>query len=67
MDHFRTLLRGTNWNPVFGSADVDDAFAIFWTEFKLLYELCFPLTATKFNRNIHRINGFMTAGLLISK
>ncbi len=32
-----------------------------------MFELHFPLTKTKFNRNIHKINEFMTAGLLISR
>ncbi len=36
-------------------------------QFSGMYEICFPLTTTKLNRNIHRINGFMTPGLLISR
>ncbi len=43
------------------------AFDAFWMEFKQLYDICFPVVTTKFNRNIHKINGYMTSGLLISR
>jgi len=67
MDRFKLLLRGTNWIPTLESNDVDVSFGVFWNEFKQLYDVCFPLTVTKLNRNIHRINGYMTTGLLISR
>ncbi len=67
LDRFKTLLRGTNWINVMEANNVDIAFEAFWAEFKQLYDLCFPLTRTKFNRNIRKINGYMTAGLLISR
>jgi hypothetical protein len=64
---FKLLLSGTCWQNVLNSNEVDAAFDVFWTEFSGMYEICFPLTTTKLNRNIHRINGFMTPGLLISR
>jgi hypothetical protein len=67
MDRFKLLLRGNDWNPVLTKNDVDSAFGTFWDEFKPIYDICFPLTASRFNRNIHKINGHMTAGLLISR
>jgi hypothetical protein len=67
MDRFKLLLSGVNWNIVTDSVDVNVAFEHFWAEFKQLYDLCFPLTTQKFNRNTHRVNGYMTAGLLISR
>jgi hypothetical protein len=67
MDRFKVLLSGTCWQNVCDSTNVDAAFELFWTEFSQLYEVCFPLTTTKLNRNIHRINGYMTPGLLISR
>jgi hypothetical protein len=36
-------------------------------DFGQLYELCFPLTVCKLNRNIHRLSSYMTAGLLVSR
>ena len=35
--------------------------------FFTLYELHFPLSNMKLNKNVHRLNNFMTAGLLISR
>jgi hypothetical protein len=67
IERFKLLLSGTCWQNVLNSNEVDAAFDVFWTEFSGMYEICFPLTTTKFNRNIHRINGFMTPGLLISR
>jgi len=67
MDRFKVLLSGTCWQNVRESVNVDVAFASFWTEFSQLYEICFPLTTTKLNHNIHRLNGYMTTGLLISR
>jgi len=67
MERFKLLLRGVDWSRVYGSNVVDESFDAFWTEFSQLYELCFPVTMCKLNRNIHRINGYMTPGLLISR
>lgn len=67
MDRFKILLRGTDWTNVVQLLDVDEAFGAFWNEFNQLYNLCFPITITKLNRNVHRLNGYMTAGLLISR
>jgi hypothetical protein len=67
MDRFKLLLRGVDWSRVYESNVVDESFDEFWSEFSQLYELCFPVTVCKLNRNIHRINGYMTPGLLISR
>ncbi len=67
IEQFKLLLSSTCWQNVLNSNEVDAAFDVFWTEFSGMYEICFPLTTTKLNRNIHRINGFMTPGLLISR
>jgi hypothetical protein len=67
MDRFKLLLSGTCWRNVSETIDVDTAFDLFLTEFNQLYEICFLLTTTRFNRNIHKINGYMTPGLLISR
>jgi hypothetical protein len=67
MNRFKSLLLGTDWSRVSDSGTVDVAFDEFWREFGQLYELCFPETVCKLNRNIHRLNGYMTAGLLVSR
>ena len=68
IDRFKTLLNGTNWSNVTDYNDVDVAFDAFWTEFKQLYDLCFPIVTTKLNRNIHKINFEVhLAGPLVQK
>jgi hypothetical protein len=67
MIKFREALRNLNWQPVYLETNVNQSFDTFWDSFSLLYDLYFPLTKTKFNKNIHRINDFMTNGLLLSR
>ena len=67
MEKFRENLGHLNWNNVKESNDVDVAYKNFWSTFKSLYDLNFPPTKKKFNKNYHKINGYMTQGLLISR
>jgi len=67
MNRFNILLQGSDWSRVYESGGVDESFEAFWDEFVQLYELCFPITVCKLNRNIHRFNGYMTSGLLVSR
>ena len=63
----RSALEQISWNSVLAINDVNVAFEEFWSTFKTLYDLYFPLTQSKFNRNIHKINDYLTKGLLISR
>jgi len=65
--NFKASLSGSNWNPVLVDNDVNSSFDTFWSIFIELYELHFPLVKFKFNKNIHKINNYLTAGLLISR
>ena len=67
MERFRDCLNNLSWRNVTNNNNVDEAFHLFWTEFKSFYDLCFPLTKTKFNKNIHAKQPFMTKGLLVSR
>jgi hypothetical protein len=49
---------------VFADNDANSSFNKFWDSFSALYDLHFPLTRVKFNKNKHRINAFMTDELL---
>jgi hypothetical protein len=42
-------------------------FDNFWADFNLLYQLHFPEKKVKINKNYHKLNAFMTKGLLISR
>ena len=56
-----------NWHDTVTQNNVNRAFENFWTVFSDLYQLHFPVVKTKFNSNIHRINDYMTTGLLVSR
>jgi len=64
---FKESLANLNWDEVCSEMDVDKSFDLFWNDFDALYKLHFPLTKIKFNRNIHKINNYMTQGLLVSR
>jgi hypothetical protein len=64
---FKTEICKLRWNNVYSSEDTNVGFDTFWDDFHTLFELYFPLTRTKLNRNVHKVNEFMTAGLLISR
>ena len=65
--NFKNALGGLGWNNVLTANDVDEAFEAFWNDFSTIYDLHFPIINVKFNRNHHKINDYMTAGLLISR
>ena len=67
MELFRNSLEKINWSFLKDVPDVDDAFDGFWDIFSTFYNLSFPLKKVKFNKNIHKVNQFMTKGLLISR
>ena len=64
---FNELLNGMGWGTVLASNNANDSFDIFWDTFKTLFDLHFPVSQTKFNKNFHKINAFMTNGLLTSR
>jgi hypothetical protein len=67
LNNFKTALSGTDWLPVTNSNNVDDAYDIFWNSYSELFEVIFPKKQVRFNRNIHKMAPFMTAGLLVSR
>jgi exonuclease III len=64
---FRDEIRKLRWNNVLSIDNTNESFEAFWNDFNTLFELHFPLTKTRLNRNIHKVNEFMTAGLLVSR
>jgi hypothetical protein len=67
INRFKESLRNQCWRDVLASEDVNVGCGTFWETFSTLYDIHFPIIITKFNRNIHKLNEFMTAGLLISR
>jgi hypothetical protein len=64
---FRESLSNLRWNNVLGERDVNVALNSFLDTFLDLYDIHFPLSRRKFNRNRDKINEFMTLGVMISR
>ena len=67
MQNFKTMLGGSNWDNVTSANDVDLAYEAFWSIYKACFSSCFPLKRTRINKNFHKVNNFMTGGLLKSR
>jgi hypothetical protein len=67
MTRLQNDLKNLSWADVTSCNEVDLCYDLFWDKFKLLYDLHLPLKTVKFNKNCHKISGFMTNGLLISR
>jgi Reverse transcriptase (RNA-dependent DNA polymerase) len=67
MQKFRESLRNLGWTQVTETRDVNLALDNFMDLFGTIFDLHFPLTTRKLNRNFDKFNGFMTAGLLVSR
>jgi hypothetical protein len=65
--NFKNDLGNLSWINCTNSRDVNLAFDLFWTDFKMLFDLHFPLRKFKFNINKHKLQKFFTNGLLISR
>jgi hypothetical protein len=67
MRAFKAALQNLCWHELYACNNTDASFKIFWDIFNSLFNLHFPLSTRKFNRNIHPKNKFMTPGLLVSR
>jgi exonuclease III len=64
---FKTALSQISWHETLNLDDVNLSFEAFWNTFKDLFDIHFPSLIRKTNRNIQKLNPFMTTGLLISR
>jgi len=68
VQNFKDSLSALNWmDKMIDKTEVDAAFDCFWKEYSDLFNLHFPVTKFKFNKNVHKVNSYMTSGLLISR
>ena len=68
INRFKTALTNYNWNHVLSENNCPQlAYTNFITTFNSLIDVFFPVTQIKFNSNIHRIEPWMTTGILISR
>ena len=67
VNNFKNDLSRISWNDVYNLDNVHDSFNLFSQTFNDLYELRFPERKIKFNKNYHKIQKWMTQGLLVSR
>jgi hypothetical protein len=64
---FRTQLSNMTWHSVYNSTEANASLDLFWDDFKTIFDLNFPIKTVRLNKNTHKVNCFMTKGLLISR
>jgi endonuclease/exonuclease/phosphatase (EEP) superfamily protein YafD len=64
---FSNQLSSINWDGVTADGDPNSSFDKFSNIFRTLHENFFSLKAKRFNKNINKINPWMTHGLLVSR
>jgi hypothetical protein len=67
INNFKLTLGSLSWETTLQSNNVDESYSNFINDLLPLFELHFPKTNKKFNKNFHKINDFMTGGLLTSR
>jgi hypothetical protein len=67
LNKFSNGLAVMDWTCVTNCNDVDQAYSEFWNCYKACHDTNFPLKRKRFNKNYHKLQQFMTAGLLISR
>jgi len=67
INNFKNDLSCISWNDVYNTDNVHECFNLFSQTFNDLYELRFPERKIKFNKNFHKIEKWMTQGLLVSR
>ena len=67
LSNFYDSLGNIGWGDVYDSQQPEEAFNIFWDLFSTFFNLHFPIKKANFNRNFHKLNNFMTTGLLNSR
>ena len=67
ISQFKETLNLTDWHTVLTDENAQTSFSTFLSLFLELYNIYFPLTNKRLNRNIHRIEKWFTSGLLVSR
>jgi hypothetical protein len=67
LTNLQNALKNLQWNEVLATDNVNDCYNSFWDTFKLLYDMYIPSVTVRLNRNYHRLNDFMTTGLMTSR
>jgi hypothetical protein len=65
--NFQGALANLNWLNVLNTNDTQAAYNSFSDTFLTLHDIYFPILTKKFNKNIHKIDPWMTQGILVSR
>jgi hypothetical protein len=67
VNDFKILLAMTDWGAVLSSDCTQEAYNNFQNIFFNLYDTHFPVLRHKFNKNFHKLEKWMSSGLLVSR
>ena len=67
LNRFKQSLLNMTWVNILNTECTNTATNNFLEVFMDLYNIFFPISRIKINKNYHRINNFMTKGLLVSR
>ena len=67
VENFRRALAAVTWNDLYQSTDAQESYNIFSNKFLELFDLFFPLSTVKFNKNIHYKEKWFTSGMSVSR
>jgi hypothetical protein len=67
INNLKIALHNTSWIEILSDNDVNSSFNKFWDTFNNLYNIHFPVIKVRFNRNKHKINGYMNDELLLAR
>jgi Reverse transcriptase (RNA-dependent DNA polymerase) len=67
VQNFKIALSVLQWESTLQQNDVNTCYENFYQDFMTIFELHFPKTRKMFNKNHHKINDFITSGLLMSR
>ena len=67
INNFKTALNSQSWEGVYAEENANDGFNNFLKVFEDLFEIYFPVKKTKFNKNVHKKEPFISSGLMVSR
>ena len=67
IEKFNDDLSKLRWRNVLSCNDVNTSYNNFWSDFYTLFIMHFPLKKVKLNKNVHKLQNFMTNGILTSR
>ena len=67
VENFKKALAAVAWDDLYLCTDAQESYNIFSNKFFELFDLFFPLSTVKFNKNIHYKEKWFTSGMTVSR